>query len=98
MNLNESFGPDQHVAGPDGKLHHPMTRTMQAVGAGAGAGAAVGAMTRGQNGVLIGVLVGSAGGLIIDQILRHREKQKENTYFAGVESESCNCAPQPLIN
>lgn len=45
MNLNESLGPDQHVVGPDGQLHHPMRRTMQSLGAGAGAGAAIGAMT-----------------------------------------------------
>ncbi|MDA0206479.1 MAG: hypothetical protein O3A53_18025 [Acidobacteria bacterium] len=98
MKLNESLGPDQHVVGPDGQLHHPMTRTMQAIGAGAGAGAAVGAMTRNDNGGLIGALVGSAGGLIIDQILKHREKQKEKAYFADVEYESCDCAPQPLTN
>src|SRR5690606_9560349 len=77
LNINESLGPDQHVPGPDGKLRHPITRTMQAIGAGAGAGAAVGAMTHSDNGILIGALVGSAGGLIIDQILKQREKRRE---------------------
>lgn len=98
MNLNQSFGPDQHVVGADGRLHHPVKRTMQAIGAGAGAGAAIGAMTHSENGVLIGALVGSAGGLIIDQILKQRERQKEKAYFADIEYESCDCAQQPLIN
>jgi hypothetical protein len=85
LNLNQSLGPDQHVPGPDGKLRHPIKRTMQAIGAGAGAGAAVGAMTHSDNGVLIGALVGSAGGLIIDQILKQREKRREPV-------ETCDCA------
>ncbi len=50
-----------------------MTRTMQAIGAGAGAGAAIGGMTKSQNGVLIGALIGSAGGLVIDQIMKQHE-------------------------
>jgi hypothetical protein len=77
MNLSKSLGPDQHVQGPDGQLHHPLARTAETIGAGVGAGAAVGAMTRSQNGVLIGALVGGAGGLIIDQILKHREELRE---------------------
>lgn len=96
LNFNESLGPDQHVPGPDGKLRHPITRTMQAIGAGAGAGAAIGAMTRSDNGILIGALVGSAGGLIIDQILKQREKHREEAFFPGPSPESCDCAPQPL--
>ena len=98
LNFNESLGPDQHVIGPDGRSRHSMTRTMQVIGAGAGAGAAVGAMTRSDNGVLIGALVGSAGGLIVDQILKQRERQKERAYFAEIEPQSCDCAPQPLIH
>ena len=77
MNLNKSFGPDQHIQGPDGRFRHPVERTAQTIGAGAGAGAAIGAMTHSQNGVLIGAIVGSAGGLIIDQILKHREELAE---------------------
>ena len=98
LNLNESLGPDQHVPGPDGRLHHPITRTVQAIGAGAGAGAAVGAMTHSQNGVLIGALVGSAGGLIIDQILKQREKRREEAFFTDVPVDACDCAPQPLLH
>jgi hypothetical protein len=74
-----------------------MTRTMQAIGAGAGAGAAVGAMTRSDNGILIGALVGSAGGLIIDQILKQRERRREEAFFADVPAEACDCPPPPLL-
>lgn len=74
LNINKSFGPDQHVAGVDGRLHHPIERTAQTIGAGVGAGAAIGAMTRSQNGVLIGALIGGVGGLILDEVLRHREE------------------------
>jgi hypothetical protein len=77
LNLNKSLGPDQHVLGPDGRLHHPLERTAETLGAGAGVGAAIGAMTHSQNGVLIGALVGSAGGLIIDQIVKHQEEVRE---------------------
>jgi hypothetical protein len=77
MNLSKSLGPDQHVLGADGQYHHPMQRTAEAIGAGAGAGAAIGGMTHSQNGVLIGAIIGSAGGLIIDQIIRHREEMRE---------------------
>jgi hypothetical protein len=98
LNLTQTLGPDQHVPGPDGKLRHPIKRTMQAIGAGAGAGAAVGAMTHSDNGVLIGALVGSAGGLIIDQILKQREKRREEAFFADPLVESCDCAAQPLVH
>jgi hypothetical protein len=98
LNFNESLGPDQHVPGPDGKMRHPMTRTMQVIGAGAGAGAAIGAMTRSDNGILIGALVGSAGGLIIDQILKQRERRREAAFLDDHTVESCECAPQPLSN
>lgn len=76
LNIQNSLGPDEHVVGVDGQLHHPIQRSAKAMGAGAGAGAAIGAMTKSQNGILIGALVGGAGGLIIDQILKHREKRR----------------------
>lgn len=79
MNLKKSFGTDEHVQGPDGQFHHSMERTAQTIGAGAGVGAAVGGMTHSQNGVLIGALVGGAGGLIIDEILKHREETADRT-------------------
>jgi hypothetical protein len=81
QNLNKSLGPDQHIQGPDGRLHHPLERTAETIGAGAGAGAAIGAMTHSQNGVFIGALVGGASGLIIDQILKHREELRERAIY-----------------
>ena len=73
LNLNKSLGPDVHVSGPDGLPEHSVTRTAETIGAGAGVGAAIGGMSHNQNGVLIGALIGGAGGLIIDEILKHRE-------------------------
>ena len=35
-------------------------------------------MTKNQNGVLIGALIGGAGGMIIDQILKHKEEAQQN--------------------
>lgn len=96
LNFNETLGPDQHVPGPDGRLRHPMTRTMQVIGAGAGAGAAVGVMTHSNNGVLIGALVGAGGGLLIDQILKQREKRRHEVFFADAPAEPCDCPP-PLL-
>ena len=73
LNLNKSLGPDVHVPGPAGVPEHSVTRTAETIGAGAGVGAAIGGMTHNQNGVLIGALIGGAGGLIVDEILKHRE-------------------------
>lgn len=87
MNLSKSLGPDQHVLGPDGQYHHPMQRTAAVIGAGAGAGAAIGGMTHSTNGVLIGAIIGSAGGLIVDQVMRHREEMRAKaTYDSAPES------------
>ena len=67
QNLSKSLGPD-------GSSQHSMERTAITVGAGAGVGVAIGSMTRNQNGALIGALIGSAGGLVLDEILKHREQ------------------------
>jgi hypothetical protein len=74
QNLNKSLGPDVHTTGPDGSSQHSVERTAITVGAGAGVGVAIGSMTRNQNGALIGALIGSAGGLVLDEILKHREQ------------------------
>jgi len=74
QNLNKSLGPDVHATGPDGSSQHSLDRTAVTVGAGAGVGVAIGSMTRNQNGALIGALIGSAGGLVLDEILKHREQ------------------------
>ena len=74
QNLSKSLGPDVHTIGPDGSSQHSMERTAITVGAGAGVGVAIGSMTRNPNGALIGALIGSAGGLVLDEILKHREQ------------------------
>ena len=83
LNLNRALGPDLHAIGTDGRFHHSVQRTAETVGAGAGVGAAVGAMSRKENGVLIGALVGGFGGLIIDQIMKHREEARERTAYGS---------------
>jgi hypothetical protein len=83
MNLNHALGPDQHVVGADGQLHHSVQRTAETIGAGAGVGAAFGAMSRNQNGVMIGALIGGAGGLIIDQVMKHREELQAKAAYGS---------------
>jgi hypothetical protein len=82
LNLSQNLGPDTHTVSPDGVSHHSIERTAATVGAGAGAGAAIGGMTRKQNGVLIGALIGGAGGLILDEILKHREQTHPKPVYA----------------
>jgi hypothetical protein len=79
QNLNKSLGPDVHTIAPDGSSQHSAERTAITVGAGAGVGVAIGSMTRNQNGALIGALIGSAGGLVLDEILKHREQTRPQT-------------------
>jgi hypothetical protein len=74
QNLDRSLGPDVHTIGPNGLPQHSVERTAATIGAGAGVGAAIGSMTHKQNGPLIGAFIGGAGGLIIDEILKHREQ------------------------
>ena len=88
LNLSRSLGPDQDYVGADGQLHHPIARTAATIGAGAGAGAAIGEMTHSSNGVLIGALIGGAGGLIVDQMLKHQEEVKQRAY--------ANAPPPPV--
>ena len=87
LDPSKSLGPDQHVLGPDGQYHHPLQRTAAVIGAGAGAGAAIGGMTHSAKGVFIGAIIGSAGGLIVDQIMRHREEIRDRAAY--------NPAPEP---
>ncbi len=49
-----------------------LQRTADFMGVGAGVGLALGEMSHSQKGVLIGAAAGSAGGLIVDQLLRHQ--------------------------
>ncbi len=73
-NLNKSLGPDVHTVGPNGQSQHSLNRTAATIGAGAGVGAAIGGMSHKQDGIMMGALIGGAGGLILDEILRHREE------------------------
>jgi hypothetical protein len=79
QNMSKSLGPDVHTTGPDGSSQHSLERTAVTIGAGAGAGVAIGSMTRNPNGALIGALIGSAGGLVLDEILKHREQGHAQT-------------------
>jgi len=74
LNVNKSLGPDIHTIGPNGLPQHSMERTAATIGAGAGVGVAIGEMSHKPNGVLIGAFIGGAGGLIIDEIVKHREQ------------------------
>jgi hypothetical protein len=74
QNLNKSLGPDVHTVGPNGRSQHSVNRTAATIGAGAGVGAAIGGMSHQQEGILMGALIGGAGGMILDEILRHREE------------------------
>jgi hypothetical protein len=96
LNIGKLLGPDQHVIGPDGQLHHSMERTAQTVGAGAGAGAAIGAMTHSQNGVLIGALIGAGSGMILDQILKERENQRSRAANAAAPNVDYTPVDQQL--
>ena len=91
INPTASIGADQHVLGTDGRYHHPVARTAEMIGAGAGAGAAIGEMTHSPNGILIGAIIGSAGGLIVDQVMRHREEVREKANSAPAVDN----APEP---
>ncbi|MBZ5674508.1 MAG: hypothetical protein LAP61_09705 [Acidobacteriia bacterium] len=84
QNLSKSLGPDVHTIGPNGSSQHSVERTAITVGAGAGVGVAIGSMTRNQNGALIGALIGGAGGLVLDEILKHREQ----THSQAIDSPS----------
>jgi hypothetical protein len=79
QNLSKSLGPDVHTIGPDGSSQHSLERTAVTIGAGAGVGVAIGSMTRNKDGALIGALIGSAGGLVLDEILKHREQAHAQT-------------------
>ena len=86
QNLNKSLGPDVHAPGPDGVSQHSLERTAVTVAAGAGVGAAIGGMTRNQGGPLIGALIGSAGGLVLDEILKHREQTQAHAQAVDGQS------------
>ena len=88
QNLNKSLGPDVHTIGPDGSPQHSLERTAVTVGAGAGVGVAIGSMSQNKNGALIGALIGSAGGLVLDEILKHREQAHPQGANSAIDTPS----------
>jgi len=78
MQLEQTFGQHDRDAGlpPAERQRRELARTAAIMGASAGAGVAIGSMSHSEKGLLIGALVGTAGGLVIDQILRHRAEVK----------------------
>ena len=83
LNVEKNLNQDPNAA--------PLSRTAALMGAGAGAGAALGEMSKSQKGVLIGVVAGSAGGFIIDQIIRERAAK-------AAAATAAQAAPAPLLN
>ena len=66
MNLQNSF-----ASYPPGDPRANQ-RTAEFMGMGAGVGMALGEMSRNNKGAMIGAAAGAAGGLVVDQILRHQ--------------------------
>ena len=96
LNLYKQLGPDVHVVDAYGVPRHSAQRTAATVGAGVGVGAAIGGMTRNQNGVLIGALIGGAGGLILDEILKRREMNRMAPAYDPAPMYSPAPEPPPL--
>jgi hypothetical protein len=69
MNLDKAFGAQSSYPAGDPRS---LQRTAEFIGAGAGVGMALGEKSHGQKGAILGAAVGSAGGLIVDQVLRHQ--------------------------
>jgi len=69
MNLEKALGAQNTYAPGDPRA---LQRTAEFMGVGAGVGVALGEMSHSQKGVLIGAAAGTAGGLIVDQLLRHQ--------------------------
>ena len=89
QNLGKSLGPDVHTVAPNGQPQHSLNRTAATIGAGAGVGAAIGGMSHKQDALLIGAMIGGAGGLILDEILRHHEQtHPKPVYQPAPETQS----------
>jgi hypothetical protein len=68
MNLQQTFGAQNYAPGDP----RSMQQTAEFMGMGAGVGLALGEMSHSPKGAAIGAAVGTAGGLIADQVLRHQ--------------------------
>ena len=84
LNVQKNLNPEgASAASAPATPTQAMARTAAIVGAGAGAGAAVGEWNGGQKAVVIGVIAGAAGGLILDQVLRHKAAKAEAQADSG---------------
>lgn len=85
MNLGKTFGVQS--AYPPGDPRS-LQRTAEFMGVGAGVGMALGEMNHSQKGAIIGAAAGSAGGLIVDQILRHQAAKAQTGAGASPPASS----------
>jgi hypothetical protein len=94
LNVQKNLNPDGgSAAGTQASPNQAMARTAAMVGAGAGTGAAIGEWNGSQKSVAIGVIAGAAGGLILDQILRHKAAKAE----AQTQAQADSGQPVPEI-
>ena len=84
QNLSKSLGPDVHTVNPNGQPQHSVNRTAATIGAGAGVGAAIGGMSRKQDATIMGAMIGGAGGLVLDEMLRHHEETHPKPVYQPV--------------
>ena len=84
QNLSKSLGPDVHIVNPNGQPQHSVNRTAATIGAGAGVGAAIGGMSHKQDAMIMGAMIGGAGGLVLDEILRHHEETHPKPVYQPV--------------
>jgi hypothetical protein len=85
LNVEKTLSPGPNAA--------PLDRTVSILGAGAGAGAAIGEMSHSQKGILIGVVAGTAGGFVIDQLLRQRDARAATSSAVPAPGASSKAAP-----
>jgi hypothetical protein len=76
MNLEKAFGPQSLYPPGDPRS---LQRTADFIGVGAGVGMALGEMAHSQKGALLGAAAGSAGGLMVDQLLRHQAAKMQSS-------------------
>jgi hypothetical protein len=74
MDLKKAISAQTYPAGDPRALQ----RTAEFIGVGAGVGMALGEMAHSQRGVITGAAIGSAAGVIADQILRRQAAKMQN--------------------
>jgi hypothetical protein len=76
MHLEKTIGAQSSYPPGDPRS---LQRTAEFIGVGAGVGMALGEMSHNQKGAIIGAAAGSAGGLILDQLLRYQAAKNQNS-------------------